>query len=146
MFIANLNVFVGALAAASYLLGWLLDTPVSRIGTSHGAGLMVALVFVAAVLIAVWTKWGLTPIRFSHTRPYVCGQFGIAIAGAAFVGGIALSLHAASASIEEEYWSWVLMLDRIGPAGAICFVASFGLIFAFQVGRPGTEKPTALAD
>lgn len=146
MFIANLNAFIAALAGASYLLGWLLDTPVSRVGPSHGAGLMVALVCVASVLIVVWAKWGLTPVRLSHKQLYICGQLGIAMASASFVGGIALSLHAASISIEDEYWSWVLMLDRIGPAGAICFIASCGLVFAAQVERPSPGNPTAVAD
>jgi len=147
MFIPNLNVFIAALAGASYLLGWLLDIPVSRTGPRHGAGLMVALMFVAAVLIVIWKKWGLTPVRgLTYKRLYVGGQFGVAMASAAFVGGIALSLHAASISPEDEYWSWVLMLDRIGPIGAICFVASLGLIFAAQVERPGRGKPTVVAD
>jgi hypothetical protein len=136
MFIANLNVFIAALAGASYLLSWILDTPVSRIGFSHGRGLMVALVFVAAVLIAFWAKWGLTPPRLLNKRIYVGGQVGIAMASAAFVGGIALSLYAASISAEDEYWSWVLMLDRIGPVGAAFFIAALGLFIAARTERP----------
>ncbi|WP_156368696.1 hypothetical protein [Duganella sp. Leaf61] len=54
MFIANPNVFIAAPAGASYLLGWLLDTLGSRIGFSHGLGLMVALILVEAILIAFW--------------------------------------------------------------------------------------------
>lgn len=147
MFIANLNVFIAVLTGGSYVLGWLLNTPVSRIGPHHGAGLMVALMFVAAVLVAIWAKLGLTPIRgLTHQRLYVGGQFGITISSAIFVGGIAMSLHAASISIEDEYWCWVLMLDRIGPVGAIFFLASIGLIFAAHVDGPSTVKPTVVAD
>jgi hypothetical protein len=105
---------------------------------------MVALVFVAAVLIAFWAKWGLTPPRLLNKRIYVGGQVGIAMASAAFVGGIALSLYAASISAEDEYWSWVLMLDIIGPVGAAFFIAALGL-YRCTDGAPGRRQPTVAA-
>ncbi|WP_156368697.1 hypothetical protein [Duganella sp. Leaf61] len=63
------------------------------------------------------------------------GQVGIAMASAAFVGGIALSVYATAISVEDEYWSWVLMLDRIDPVGAAFFIASAGLFFAARMDR-----------
>jgi hypothetical protein len=146
MFIANLNVFIAVLTGASYVLGWLLDTPVSKIGPHYGTGLMVALMILTAILVAVWATWGLTPIRgLMHQRLYIVGQFGITISSTIFVGGIAMSLLEASISIENEYWCWALMLDRIGPVGSIFFAASMGLIFAAHVVGPSTAKPTEVA-
>jgi hypothetical protein len=121
-FISNLNVFIAALTGASYLLGWLQE---------------VALILLAAILVALWAIWGLTPTRgVTHQRLYLAGQLGVAISVATFAGGVALSLHAASIGIEDEYWCWVLMLDMIGPVGAICFIASMGLMFSALVKRP----------
>lgn len=137
MFIANLNMFIAAVAGMSYLLGWLLGVPPSMVRLPYGVSLVIAMILWAAGLLFIWSKSALVPpvLHVNRRWFYFTGNFGIAISSAVFVGGIAMSFQAGAISREEEFWCWVFMLYYIGPIGAACLGLSMVLIFRESIVR-----------
>jgi hypothetical protein len=131
MFLANLNVFIAVITGLSYLFGWLLDIPPSMMRFPYGVELILALMLGAAALLFIWSQWTLVPqvSRLERSWLYFTGNAGITASSVVFIGGIVMSLQAASISREEEFWCWVFMLDYIGPIGAACLATSMVLIF-----------------
>jgi len=147
-FLANLNVLMVVLLAATWIVSYSLDTPLWSFGPQDGFRAAAVLAALGIMLILFWGRYGLVPRSPGVLRRWLAplGHAGVALCNVVMVGALLAVVQVFSRNHEDGYWLWLAALDYAPICYAIAAL-SIELIYvaASRRGVPsdGASGPSA---